>query len=104
MVQVALNLDVWRGNLERVPASIKFGEASADGNQEITFQQQLLRNSEAGDAAHGQGMVIGDCALAAGCGYDRRLENLRQLLHGRSRPGTYPRLRRDFARGLPLSR
>src|SRR5262249_56172757 len=65
MAQIALDLDVSRWDLERVPAAIKFGEARADGDQQIAFQQQLLSDTQAGNAAHRQRMVIWDCALAA---------------------------------------
>src|SRR5215510_9246205 len=81
MAQIALDLDVSRWDLERVPAGIKFGEARADRDQQIAFQQQLLRDTQAGNAAHRQRMVIWDCTLAAGGGHDWRLKNFRQLLH-----------------------
>src|ERR1051326_6079009 len=58
---------------------IELGEARAEGEEQVAFEQNLLHGAEARDAAEGKRMIGGDHAFAAGGGKHWRLQQFGKL-------------------------
>ena len=81
MMLVVIDLDVTLRKFQGKSPGIKFRELGSQRDEQIAFHQELLHHTQAGDTAHRQGMVIGNCSFAAGGSQYRGMNRLRQFPH-----------------------